>query len=90
MAKETECNERADAKNFGIHHSPVRDPMQLLAYRILPSGRVPITKLRSSGRLPWLKFEKQAALLPSNSVHVNVSTICRIGLVCAQARIETE
>jgi hypothetical protein len=25
-----------------------------------------------------------------NSVHVNVSTICRIGFVCAQARIETE
>jgi hypothetical protein len=33
---------------------------------------------------------KEAALLPFNSVHVTVSTICRIGLVCAQARIETE
>jgi hypothetical protein len=37
----------------------------------------------------WLSL-KQAALLLFNSVHVNVSTICRIGLVCAQARIETE
>ena len=33
---------------------------------------------------------KQAALPLSNSVHVNVGTICRIGLVCAQARIEKE
>jgi hypothetical protein len=33
---------------------------------------------------------KQPALPLSNSVHVNLGTICRIGLVCAQARIETE
>jgi hypothetical protein len=33
---------------------------------------------------------KEAALLPFNSVHGTVSTICRIGFVCAQARIETE
>ncbi len=33
---------------------------------------------------------KEAALLLFNSVHVTVSTICRIGFVCAQARIETE
>jgi hypothetical protein len=32
----------------------------------------------------------EAALLLFNSVHVTVSTICRISFVCAQARIETE
>jgi hypothetical protein len=31
---------------------------------------------------------KEAALLLFNSVYVTVSTICRIGFVCAQARIE--
>ena len=31
-----------------------------------------------------------AALLLFNSVHVTVSTICRISFVCTQARIETE
>jgi hypothetical protein len=36
------------------------------------------------------EFDEQAALFLSNSVHVNVGTTCRIGLVCAQARIETE
>jgi hypothetical protein len=33
---------------------------------------------------------REAALLLFNSVHVTVSTICRIGSVYAQARIETE
>jgi len=33
---------------------------------------------------------KEAALLLFSSVHVTVSTICRISFVCAQARIEAE
>jgi hypothetical protein len=41
----------------------------------------------------WLSagsMTREAALLLFNSVHVTVSTICRISFACAQARIETE
>jgi hypothetical protein len=55
-----------------------------------PNGRIPITKLRSSEPDPLAEFEEQAASFLTNSVHVNVDTICRIGLVCAQARIQTK
>jgi hypothetical protein len=36
------------------------------------------------------EFEEQVALFHSNSVHINVDTICRVGLVCAHAQIEKE
>ena len=35
-----------------------------------------------------IEAAREAALLLFNSVHVTVSTICRISFVCAQARIE--
>jgi hypothetical protein len=64
--------------------------MQLLAYCIGgewtdSNNETPLIRLD-----PWAECEKQAALFLCNSVHVNVSTIYRIGLVYAQARIETE
>ena len=49
--------------------------------------------LRDDGAWRWLAaagMTKEAALLLFNSVHVTVSTICRISFVCAQARIEAE
>jgi hypothetical protein len=35
-----------------------------------------------------IEASREAALLLFYSVHIAVSTICRIGFVCAQARIE--
>jgi hypothetical protein len=49
--------------------------------------------LRDDGAWRWLaaaSITRLGALALFNSVHVTVSTICRIGFVCAQARIETE
>jgi hypothetical protein len=64
--------------------------MQLLAYCIGTewtdsNNETPLIRLD-----PWAEFKKQAAWFLSNSVHVYVSTIYRIGLVYTQARIETE
>ena len=30
------------------------------------------------------------SLVANNSLHVNISTICRVGFICAQALIETK
>ena len=59
--------------------------------RSWPSCTAP--RLQDDGAWRWLSagsVTRAAALLLFNSVHVNVSRICRIGFVCAQARIETE
>ena len=48
---------------------------------------------RDDGAWRWLAaagMTKEAALLLFNSVPVTASTICRISIVCAQARIEAE
>jgi hypothetical protein len=51
------------------------------------------TRLRDDGAWRWLaagSMTREAALLLFNSVHLTVSTVCRISFVCTQARIETE
>ncbi len=49
--------------------------------------------LRHNGLWRWLaagNMKREAARLLFNSIHVTVSTICRISFACTQGRIETE
>jgi hypothetical protein len=63
-----------------------RNIMGMVVMRFCCRARVQVEILR----MVSVEAAREAALLRFNSVHVTVSTICRISFMCAQARIETE